>query len=483
VTSSEGRGRIAIVGGGSIGVAWAIVFARAGHPVRVHDVDTGRLSAVTTEIRSRLDDLVAHGLLTREAAGQAAARVAVTADLGRAVQGAIHVQECVSESLDVKRAVFAELDRRCDPGTVLASSSSMIPCSRFAAELPGRHRCLVVHPGNPPYLLPVAEVVPAPFTSAAVVTSAMTLLRAVGMTPVDVRQEVEGFVFNRLQGAVLREAYCLVRDGIAGVADVDAVVRLGLGRRWSVLGPFATSDLNTRGGIERHAMVMGPAYARMGAERGQHDPWTPELVARVAAELHVLQPLSAWDSNVRRRDQALMRSLATAAADPGPIAGTAPTDDGCPAAEPTVAGSLLDLRSGRRPERELAAAWSALAPAGLTDLIGTWRGGLYDTGHPHNRRADPPRWFGKRITSIEDAWPDLVVDADGAVRATDTHGRLATVEFRGEATASLVYDAAPVMDHFKKVDDDTMLGVMSRREDRESGSYLYFWLDRVPDAG
>ncbi len=105
------------------------------------------------------------------------------------------------------------------------------------------------------------------------------------MSPVLVRREVEGFVFNRLQGALLREAYCLVRDGVASAADVDRVVRDGLGRRWAVLGPFETAELNTRGGIEAHAEKLGPAYARMGAERGQHDAWTPELVAQVAREL------------------------------------------------------------------------------------------------------------------------------------------------------------------------------------------------------
>ncbi len=306
MTSSVSAGRIAVVGGGSIGVAWAIVFARAGHPVRIYDVDAGRRNAVPAEIRSRITDLAGNGLLPENSVDAVASRVAIATDLGQAVDGAIHVQECVLESVDLKRSVFAELDRICDPETVLASSSSMIPCSAFAAELLGRGRCLVVHPGNPPYLLPVAEVVPAPFTDAAVVQRTNTLLSSVGMTPIGVRREVEGFVFNRLQGAVLREAYCLVRDGVATVADIDAVVRLGLGRRWGVLGPFATSDLNTRGGIERHAAVMGPAYARMGAERGQDDPWTPELVARVAAELHELQPLSQWEDNVRRRDEALM---------------------------------------------------------------------------------------------------------------------------------------------------------------------------------
>ena len=101
---------------------------------------------------------------------------------------------------------------------------------------------------------------------------------------VRVAREVEGFVFNRLQGAVLREAYCLVRDGVATVADIDRLMRDGLGLRWAAIGPFETVDLNTRGGIAAHAERMGPAYARMGAERGQDDPWTPELVAEVAEQ-------------------------------------------------------------------------------------------------------------------------------------------------------------------------------------------------------
>ena len=152
-------------------------------------------------------------MLPEHSVEEVASRVAVATDLGQTVDGAIHVQECVLESVDLKRSVFAELDRICDPETVLASSSSMIPCSAFAAELLGRGRCLVVHPGNPPYLLPVAEVVPAPFTDAAVVQRTNTLLSSVGMTPIGVRREVEGFVFNRLQGAVLREAYAWCATG------------------------------------------------------------------------------------------------------------------------------------------------------------------------------------------------------------------------------------------------------------------------------
>jgi 3-hydroxyacyl-CoA dehydrogenase len=121
-----------------------------------------------------------------------------------------------------------------------------------------------------------------------------------------VRTEVEGFVFNRLQGALLREAYCLVRDGVVDVADIDEIVRSGLGRRWSIIGPFETADLNTRGGIASHAEKMGPAYERMGAERGQHDPWTAELVAEVAAQRRRILPLEEWEQRVEWRDAQLL---------------------------------------------------------------------------------------------------------------------------------------------------------------------------------
>jgi 3-hydroxyacyl-CoA dehydrogenase len=155
-------------------------------------------------------------------------------------------------------------------------------------------------------LLPVIEIVPAPFTNVKHVDRALALYTEAGLTPVRLQKEIEGFVFNRLQGALLREAYCLVRDGITSVADIDKVVSQGLGLRWTFMGPFETVDLNTRGGIGSHALKMGPAYARMGAERGQHDPWTADLVAKVEAERRALVPLENWEERVAWRDRALM---------------------------------------------------------------------------------------------------------------------------------------------------------------------------------
>jgi len=296
---------IAIIGGGSIGVAFAVVFARAGRTVRLFEPDAGRRGAIRDDLRRRLEDLGRYDLIDAPA-DAIAARVELASDLASAVQDAVYVAECAPERLELKRELFAALDRAASSDAVLASASSAIAASAIAADLPGRSRVLIAHPGNPPFLIPVIELVPAEFTDPAAVDRAADLLRSVGMEPIVVRKEVEGFVFNRLQGALLREAYCLVRDGIVTVDEVDRVIRNGLGLRWSVIGPFETADLNTRGGIASHAEKMGPAYARMGAERGQHDPWTPDLVAKVTAERRALLPLEQWEERVAWRDRALM---------------------------------------------------------------------------------------------------------------------------------------------------------------------------------
>ncbi|MEB2485714.1 3-hydroxyacyl-CoA dehydrogenase [Burkholderia multivorans] len=285
--------RAGIVGAGSIGVAFALVFARAGWRVRLFDPDPARRAAVPAEIASRLADL-AHFALLDESADYIAARIELAESLEAAAADADLVQECAPERVELKRALFAQLDRAAPAHAIFASASSFLCASAFVDEtVAGRARCLVAHPGNPPYLIPVIEIVPAPFTAEHATERAIALYEAAGLKPVRVKKEIAGFIFNRLQGAVLREAYCLVRDGLAP--------------RWSVTGPFETVDLNTRGGIASHAQKMGPSYERMGAERGQSDPWTPELVAHVTAARRAALPLDQWDARVAWRDRRLMQ--------------------------------------------------------------------------------------------------------------------------------------------------------------------------------
>lgn len=295
---------VAIVGCGSIGTAFAVLFARAGFTVRAWDAMPAAFDRAADDLRHRLSLLEDHGLLT-ESPAVIASRVSFHPELADALSGAVLVQECAPEEIGLKQSLFASLAKLAPPDSVLASSSSALVPSSFNAA--ASDRIIVGHPGNPPYLIPVIEVVPSPQTSTRTVEVATAIYRGAGLKTIQVRREVEGFVFNRLQGALLREAYCLVRDGVASVEDVDEIVRSGLGRRWSVLGPFETVDLNTRGGIAAHAQRMGPAYERMGAERGQHDPWDKELVARVERERRAVLPLAEWENRVQWRDEQLMR--------------------------------------------------------------------------------------------------------------------------------------------------------------------------------
>ncbi len=148
---------------------------------------------------------------------------------------------------------------------------------------------------------------------------------------------------------------------------------------------------------------------------------------------------------------------------------------------------LADLRrrTGIIDQAELAELWSALAPARTVEMLGAWRGGLFDTGHPHNRRTGSNPWHGKHFVSLDTAWPDVCEDPSGVLYTAGSPGSLWMVEFRGEVTASLIYDDQPVLDHFKRVDDRTALGVMNREVDRSSDTWLYFWLEReeVPLLG
>lgn len=299
---------IAIIGGGSIGVAFSVVFARAGFCVRVQEPDPQRRFEIPDDATRRLNSMDRYNLLN-EPVETITERISVETELESAVAGVGLVQECVPERLEFKQQLFADIAEFTDDHCVVASSTSFIPSSQSAEGSGIADRILVAHPGNPPYAIPVIELVPNPRTRPDIVDSAERIYQAAGMSPVRVEQEIEGFVFNRLQGALLREAYALVRDGIASVEDIDTVVRDGLGRRWAFMGPFETADLNTRGGIAAHAQNMGPSYHRMGLARGDTSEWTPELVSKVVAQRRQQLALDDWEDRVAWRDEQLLRRI------------------------------------------------------------------------------------------------------------------------------------------------------------------------------
>ena len=222
-----------------------------------------------------------HGLVKDPAA--AAKRVKVAASLAEAVGGADHVQESGPERLDVKRALFAELDAAAPANAIIASSSSSIVTSRFAADLEGRHRCLVAHPVNPPHVVPVVELSGAAFTAPDVIARAKAIFEGVGQVPIVVKKEIDGFIINRMQAVLLSEAMRLVGEGYVEAEDLDKTIRDGLGLRWSFMGPFETIELNAPGGTPDYCARFGATWAELASQPVTPELWGEENVARVLA--------------------------------------------------------------------------------------------------------------------------------------------------------------------------------------------------------
>ncbi len=298
--------RVAIVGSGFIGRAWAISFARAGHDIVLWDAVPDVPDKAIDYIAGVLPELSANGLLGGAEPAQVRARLSTAESLEAALDGVDHVQENTPEDVEVKRKVFAQLDAAAPADAVLASSSSAILPSKFTEGLNGRARCLVVHPINPPYLVPAAEVVPAPWTDPAVVDRTREFLISAGHAPIVMKKELDGFVMNRMQGALLEEAFRLVADGYASIEDVDVGIREGLALRWSFMGPFETIDLNAPGGVRDYVERYQGIYERIHPSQQRRVDWLGEVMNQVEGDRRKSLPADKLAERQVWRDRRLM---------------------------------------------------------------------------------------------------------------------------------------------------------------------------------
>ena len=274
--------------------------------MRIYDQTTGAAEAAAAFAVSVLPSLAAEGLLEGAAPDDVARRIAVVETLDDALAGADHVQENTPENLEGKQRVFAELDERADPDTVLSSSTSALLPSKFTEHLAGRARCVVVHPINPPYLVPAVEIVPAPWTDPAVVERTRALMVAAGQAPIVMKREIDGFVMNRLQGALLEEAFRLVSDGYASVEDVDIGLREGLALRWSFMGPFETADLNAPAGVRDYVERYEGLYEGLYQTMQRRVEWGGDVIDTVERERRELLPAADLQERQIWRDRRLM---------------------------------------------------------------------------------------------------------------------------------------------------------------------------------
>ena len=299
---------VAVIGAGLIGRAWAMVFARAGWRVRLNDNSDAQLQAARAFIGDSLVQQANYGLVTDPAA--ALARIEYVANLPDAVASVDWVQENLPEVVEVKREVFGALDTHAPAAAILASSTSAIPASQFTEKLPGRARCLVAHPVNPPHLVPIVELCGAPWTASATIARAQVVYDEVGQVPIIVRRELDGFILNRLQGALLSEAMRLVGEGYVSPEDLDKTMRDGLGLRWVFMGPFSTIELNAPGGVVDYCARYSAFYRRLATDPPQPSVWEAANAAIVGEALGPSRSQAELEARTRWRDRRLMALVA-----------------------------------------------------------------------------------------------------------------------------------------------------------------------------
>jgi 3-hydroxybutyryl-CoA dehydrogenase len=264
---SDRREQIAVIGAGLMGTSIGLDWARAGFSVTIYDNDPDCVESVTRRAREIGQALVEGEVITANELNLAVGRMTATADLGEAVAQADYVAEAIVEDLGVKQALYAELDAITKPAAVLASNTSSLMPSALAASTKRPERVLVAHYFNPGHLIPVVEVVLGPQTAPEAVETTTRLLREAGKTPAILNKEVPGFIANRLQAALLREALALVEDGVCSMEDLDAVVSLGFGRRLAAFGPFTISDM---AGLDVWYAIAHYLYPLISAQQEAH---------------------------------------------------------------------------------------------------------------------------------------------------------------------------------------------------------------------
>jgi 3-hydroxybutyryl-CoA dehydrogenase len=300
--------KIAVVGAGLMGHGIAQVFALAGYPVAVYDVDPQRARKALDGIAANLKLFQDRGITTAAEAEGALRRLRATTSLADAVGDADFVMEAVFEDLEVKRDVLRKLDAVAPAQTIFASNTSGLDVNAMGPATNRPDRVIVSHFSNPPHLIPVVEVVKGEQTSEETLTLTVDLLRKVGKTPIVLRHHIPGFIWNRLQYAMFREAVGLVQRGAATPEDIDAVIKMGLGRRYTTIGPLETSDIN---GLDLFHRIAKYLYQELDDAKGPH-PVHSKLIEEGANGVKAGRGFHDWsggkaEAALKRRDEELIR--------------------------------------------------------------------------------------------------------------------------------------------------------------------------------
>ena len=297
---------VGVIGGGLIGASWAAIFSKSGFNVFVYDPFPDVFETYKSRVTSFLEELksIDETINIEESLNRISANVTIE-DLCSNVE---YIQESAPEILSVKQELFAKLDNLAPDEVVIGSSSSAMPISSITQNLKGQHRCIIAHPANPPHLIPCVEICPGENTSNKTIEKTKEIFTASGASIVNVKKEIDGFILNRLQGALLNEAMRLYSDGYASSDEIDATIRDGLGLRWAFMGPFETIDLNAPGGIKDYISRYGPMYIEMAKNQTKIPDWSEEAGKKLEIERRKILGHDELENRAKKRNQ-LLKSL------------------------------------------------------------------------------------------------------------------------------------------------------------------------------
>lgn len=306
---------VAVIGTGVIGRCWIQVFARAGCRVRTFDADPEQLARGMAWFKDDLKDLRQRRQIKKKEAKARWERVTAAESLAEALDGAQYVQESLPEVQEIKNQAFQEIDELLDPKAIVGSSTSAMDMTLLAQGVPGARRFITAHPVNPPHLIPVVEVLSGAETDPKVEAKTIQFLNEIGQSPVLMQRFVTGFIINRMQAALVREAVDLVASGVADVEAVDTSIRDGLGLRWAFMGPFGVANTNADQGVRQYFQRYGKSYEEMWDALNTETRFDEGLIEHLGEATDEMTGTS-YEKQRRWRDRMIAAIRAVKAADP-----------------------------------------------------------------------------------------------------------------------------------------------------------------------
>lgn len=299
---------IGICGAGLIGASWAVGFANHGYNVLVYDANPEIVSNFFKVVDQLADDLE---IFKKVDLKKLKSSIKICDNLEQICKDSLLIQESIVEDLDEKQKIFFEFEKYASVDTILASSSSYLLPSKISEKLKNKQRCIVAHPALPPHVVPFVEICPSSETSLEVIEKAKDIYKTAHYVPIVLKKEIEGFVLNRLQGALLNEAVRLHEEGYASIDDIDISLKHALGIRWAFLGPFEIMDLNAPGGIGDSFTRYRKGIKKLAQQQNSVPEYTDEYIKKLESEQRERLKLTDREERTKKRNKliALVRKL------------------------------------------------------------------------------------------------------------------------------------------------------------------------------